>query len=105
MKKLDMNMKLKDYEGNEIKMPVEEGKDPKPLKLRTVCTNALMQVKDPNSLNAELKLDLHLLSLKLHKSEVVDLSLDECTLLKKHLGEDKIYSPLIAGQVIQMIEK
>lgn len=102
--KLDMNTKLVDYDNNEVLMPDENGENPKPLKLRTVCANALMQCREPEKQTGEMKLMLHELAMKLHKGEVVELAAADVVLLKKHLGES-MYSPMVAGQIMKLIEK
>lgn len=95
--KIDFNVVLKNFDGEEIKNPKGESAT-----LKSVAIEALLAVfQDEQSLSGEEKVKRWNLALKLYNN-VDDISVDEIVLIKSLVG--KAYGALVVGQVWQLLE-
>ncbi len=89
------------YDGKPIK-----GEDKKELLLKTVLINALNFSSDPQdkklTSTAEQKVRAYDLSIMLMKNKEVELKSEDIVYIKTRLG--KMYTPLIFGQTIKLLE-
>lgn len=95
--KLDINQKIKNYEGKDI---VDESK--KPLSLKTIFVTALNSQLKTEILTAENKSKIYQLSLKIYQSKEPDFTVDDLAFIKERVG--KFYNPLVYGRVCDIID-
>lgn len=87
---------LKDYEGKDI--VAEE----KPFTVRTVLLNALQYQSQELAPSAEQSVRAYILSTEIATKPEVELKSDDVVYIKARLL--KIYSPLVFGQMVSMLE-
>ncbi len=107
--KVSFNQYIRNLDGIVLKEDSGDGKVNE-LMLSGICTNALLvpqQVRNPANRSKELtgqeKVERYELALRLHKSDVVDVSAEEISLLKLVVAE--AFAPLIVGQALKLLEK
>ena len=103
---IKVNQTLKDYEGKLLteKSNVDGKVVEKEVKLRTILVNVLNYM-DPNpneKSSTEDKLKAYKLSIEIMSKDEVDFKIEELALIKKNCN--LMYTPLIVGQVVMMIE-
>lgn len=98
--KINPTQVLKNYEGEPLK---DSGKD---LTLGRALINTINLViagDEETKMNAEEQVRAYELSIKLLNEEEVELKAEDVANIKKRIV--KTYSPVVAGQVIQILEK
>ena len=97
--KVDFSQTLKDLEGKEIKEPSRTGGELKPVTLKDICANALMNSTEGNGDDKLKKYDL---ALKIAgASKPIDLVSEDIVLIKGCITK---YPPLYYGQTVHMLE-
>lgn len=74
----------------------------KPVILSGICINALLSVNQQANVSGEEKLKRYQLAIKV-KNGKGEVSAEEISLIKKLVGE--VFSPLVVGQVWEMLEE
>lgn len=97
MAKVDMTQLIVDLDGKAVKSP--EGKE---LSLRALCENSLLGMSPESKLSGEEKAKRYALAMKVHGNDVVDLSAEEITKIKKVVGDS--YSPLAVGRAYELLD-
>jgi len=101
--KINLTHKLVSIDGVELK-----DKDNKPLLLKTILINVLLEPSQSKDITGENKLKRYNLAsdiqaASLASGKYIVLSIDDTKLLKDLVG--KLYPPLIVGQVWNVLEK
>ena len=106
MKITDLNRALKTLDGKPIPdgRPVEKGEDFVALTLKDVCMNALLAFDPNGKMTGKDKFERYSTAVKLQEAETeVELGAEDVVKIKECVGI--LYSPLIVGQVWNMLEK
>lgn len=95
----DFSVKMVSLDGKEEL--IENGK---PLLAKQIVCNALLGSYEDEKLSGEDKVRRYLLAQKIYNSDsTVEVSSEDISLLKQLVA--KLYTPLIVGQVYQLLEK
>lgn len=106
--KISLNQKMKDIEGEVIKVNKQKGKEVVEidLKLAKVLITALTSnFEDEKNLEGEEKVKRFIIAQKIQRKKdgVVDLSVEDVAMIKKLVG--KTWGTIVVGQVWEILEK
>lgn len=105
--KIDTTQTIKNLDGTDLKAQVpgdEEGKTRlEALTLKTVMVNSLMSNNQNDKAEGNQKAKRWNLALKVQKEDVVELSAEQITMVKKLIGQG--YATAVVGPAFTMLEE
>ena len=95
--KLDFDQTLKNLDGLDL-----QDDEKNPIKLKTICVNALLGGDPREQTPGEEKAKRYDLALRLHKGGEQDVKVEEASLIKKQVGA--LYPAIIVGPVFSIFD-
>lgn len=96
---LNVTETLKQMNGQDI-LEVDEKGESIPATVRTACVNALLAPVDKEAGTEKVK--KYDLAMRIYKEDKVELSAEECALIKEQSG--KLFAPIVVGQLFNILD-